>query len=74
MSTLSLVAEHLEHRQDPPVLAGRRLEPELAEDLTDVALDRLELEDELVSDPLVRPTLRHEAQDLPLPRGELVER
>lgn len=42
-SARSLFAQQLEDCQDTPVLRGRGLEAELAEDLPDVTLDRLEL-------------------------------
>jgi hypothetical protein len=38
-----------------------------------VALDRLQLEVQPVRDRLVRPSLRHQAKDLALPRRQLVE-
>ena len=70
----SFVAEHQEHRQNSPVLPDRRFKSKLAEDLANMTLDGLEFQDEVLGDPLVRPTLCHEAEDLPLPRGQLVER
>ena len=51
-----------------------RLERELPEDLADVPFDGLELETELVGDPLVGPPLRHEPEDVALATGQLVER
>src|SRR5436190_9969974 len=69
-SGLLCLAEQPEHGQHPAVLPDRRLEPQLPEDLADVTLHRLEFQDSLLGDTLIRPTLRHQAKDVALPRSE----
>ena len=53
---------------------GPRCDAELAEDLAQVVVDRAGAEVELCGDLAVGHAARHEAGDLQLLRGELVER
>lgn len=60
--------------QHTSMVLDRGFEPELGEDRADVALDRLELDGQPLRDGNVRASFRHQAQDLPLSRRQLVER
>src|SRR5262245_2976488 len=72
--TLKSAAQIREHGEDAPAAVQRLGQPELHEDAADVALHRLGAEDADLRDPPVGMPLRHEAEDLALARGQLVER
>src|SRR5262249_26439910 len=63
-----------EHRIHAPIVGGRRREAELADDVTDVRLDRVCGDVEALGDATVGETLCHEGEHLALARCEVLER
>jgi hypothetical protein len=61
-------------RQDPAVMIFGLGQPELCEDVTDVALNRLRADLEAGSDALIGLSLSHEGENLALPIGQLSRR
>src|SRR6185503_1060097 len=69
----SSAVEEREDGEHAAVVGVRRRQPELAEDVRDVLLDRALGDDEAVGDGVVRAALGHQPDDLSLARRELVE-
>jgi len=63
-----------EHREDATVIVRGGLKLQLGEDAGDVGLDRLPRHPEAIADGLVGSALRHQPQDIALPRRQVVER